>query len=92
MSDYTVILFSPDATRWTVETRYVRAARPDHTGAFRVPGMPPGNYLLAAVEYVERGQWLDPQYLESLRSRAQKVRLDAGTKTDVQLSILSEPR
>jgi len=53
----------------------------------RALSLPPGEYLLAAVEYVEQGQWLNPEYLESLRSRARKVTLEAGRKTEIELML-----
>jgi hypothetical protein len=86
-ADYTVIAFSPDARRWAAESRFVRAARPDHAGRFRIEALPPGEYLVAAVEYVEQGQWLDPQFLESLRPRAKRLTLENGQKTELELTV-----
>jgi hypothetical protein len=89
VADYTVIAFSEDARRWTQESRYVQAVRPDHAGAYRLSALPPGPYLIAAVDYVEQGQWLDPEYLESLRRRATRVTLEAGQRIDVSLTLIA---
>jgi len=90
--DYTVIAFSPDVRHWRPETRFVRAVRPDHAGGFNVVALPPGDYLIAAVTYVEQGQWLDPEYLESLRSRARKVTLEAAQPLMLELTLIGEGR
>ena len=58
-----------------------------HAAFFRfvdVHGMvlPPGDYLAVALEYVEDGSWNDPEYLESIRRYAQRVKLgDSGSQT-----------
>jgi protocatechuate 3,4-dioxygenase beta subunit len=87
IADYTVVVFAEDASRWIAETRFVRAERPDHAGRFSVSGMPPGAYLVAAVEFVEEGRWLDPSYLESLRPRARKLVLEAAQKATLDLLV-----
>jgi hypothetical protein len=90
--DCTVIAFSPDARHWTPETRFVRAVRPDHSGRFNVVALPSGVYLIAAVDYVEQGRWLDPEYLESLRSRARKVTLEPAQPVVLELTLIGEGR
>jgi hypothetical protein len=42
--------------------------------------LPPGEYLVAAVEWVEEGQWLDPQFLQRLRPLASKLVLEPGLR------------
>jgi protocatechuate 3,4-dioxygenase beta subunit len=85
VADYTVIAFSPDKSRWGAETRFVQAGRPDHAGRFRLTGLPPGEYLIAAVDYVETGQWLDPTYLASLVRTAVRVTLAPGESVSIDL-------
>jgi hypothetical protein len=85
IEDYTVIAFSPDRSRWGAETRFVQAGRPDHAGRFRLTGLPPGEYLIAAVEYVETGQWLDPGYLASLVRVAVPVTLEPAEAVSIEL-------
>jgi protocatechuate 3,4-dioxygenase beta subunit len=85
VSDYTVIAFSPDKSRWGAETRFIQAGRPDHAGRFRLAGLPPGDYLIAAVDYVETGQWLDPAYLASLVRTAVRVTLEPGETVSLEL-------
>jgi hypothetical protein len=88
LSDYTVIVFPADERRWVPESRFIAAERPDQTGRVRIRGLPPGDYLVAAVEWVEEGQWLDPQFLERLRPLATKAALEPGQTAAVQLKLV----
>ena len=79
-SDATVIVFADDAARWGEDSRRVRTARPDRQGRYQIKGLPAGEYLVIALDAVENGFWNDPEFLESLRARAQKVSVaDTGT-------------
>jgi hypothetical protein len=59
-------------SRWSDHSRWVRAVRPDQQGRYQIQGLPPGDYLAIAKDYVEEGSWNDPEYLESLRRDAQR--------------------
>jgi uncharacterized protein (DUF2141 family) len=89
IGDCTVIAFADDASVWGVESRFVRAVRPDHQNAFTIAGLPPGVYRVAAVDYVEQGQWLDPKYLESLRDAATRLTLEPGQKVTLELRLVA---
>jgi hypothetical protein len=91
-ADYTAIVFPLDERRWTPESRFIVAERPDLRGRFRVTGLPPGEYFVAAVEWVEQGEWLDPQFLQTLRSLASKVTLAEGQTANVMLEIERQAR
>jgi len=54
---------------------FIRATRPDQQGQWRIKGAS-GEFLAVAVDYVEDGQWNDPEYLESIATYAQKVTLE----------------
>ncbi len=78
----TVVVFAEDDQRWGQESRAVRAVRPDKDGWYQVKGLPPGEYLAAAVGYVEDGGWNDPEFLQALRVNSQRVTVaGAGTQT-----------
>lgn len=82
VTDGTVIVFAEDADKWSEDSRFVRSARPDQQGEYRIRGLPPGDYLAVALTYVEDGMWNDPEYLETLRASAEKLRLpEAGSQT-----------
>jgi hypothetical protein len=86
-ADYTVILFPEARTSDAALIRLVRADRPDHKGGYRITGIPPGAWLVAAVDFVEDGQWLDPNYLESLRPFASKITLDRADEKTLNLEL-----
>jgi hypothetical protein len=53
-------------------------ARPDQTGKFQIRGLPAGEYLLAAVDPAEQGEWFEPSFLDQHRSGAARVTLGDG--------------
>jgi hypothetical protein len=87
-ADGTVIVFAAGSEKRFEGSRFVRAARPDQRGRYSIKGLPPGEYLAVAVDYVEDGGWNEPEYLESLRSRAQKVTLDVSEPRTLTLTIM----
>jgi protocatechuate 3,4-dioxygenase beta subunit len=91
LRDATVLVFPRERERWFESSRRMRAVRPDQRGEWEVKGLPPGEYLAVALEYVDNAGWIDPDYLESLRESAREVRVDDGTTQLVPLT-LTEPR
>jgi hypothetical protein len=88
-TSYTVLVFAEDAARWTFPTRYIRMARADAQGRFLVRGLPGGEpYLIAAVDYVEDGEWQDPEFLEGLRENASRLAIRDGETKTVSLRLL----
>jgi hypothetical protein len=83
----TVLVFSSDSQKWFENARRVRAARPDQQGQWQVKGLPAGEYLVIALDYIEDGAWHDPEYLESLRRDAGTVTLAEGGKETVPLKV-----
>ena len=84
----TVVLFAAEREKWFESSRYVRAARPNQQGHWRVGGLPAGDYLVAAVDYIENGEWNDPEYLSSLRDVATRVGVPEGESTTVRLKLV----
>ena len=83
--DGSVIVFAADAEKWSEDSRFVRIARPDQEGKYQMVGLPPGDYLAVAVDYIEDGMWNDPEYLESIRRYGRKITLG---ETDAQTVAL----
>jgi hypothetical protein len=87
--DSSVIVFAEDAALWTFPTRYVRTSRADAQGHFTLRGLPPGtNYLVAAVDSLDEGEWQDPEFLERLREDASRVSFREGETKTVGLELL----
>jgi hypothetical protein len=87
LTDGTVIVFANDSTKWSEDSRFVRSVRPDQQGQYQVKGLPAGEYLAVAVDYVPEGMWNDPEYLEGLRRYAQRVTLTDGDARALTLKV-----
>jgi protocatechuate 3,4-dioxygenase beta subunit len=91
--DVSVILFPANRERWAsfVNNRFLRTARPDQEGRYRIRSMPPDEpYLIVAVQGLQEGQATDPEFLARARQDARPVTLLEGeTKVvDVKLSAI----
>lgn len=82
-----VVIFPEDQAKWSEQSRLTRAARPDLTGTFEFRDVVPGEYLLVPVEYVRDNDWSDPAFLEGLRERAKRVRVDDTGTEPVALTL-----
>jgi protocatechuate 3,4-dioxygenase beta subunit len=81
----TVIAFPAEDKLWRPQSRRIQTARTDQAGVFRFNSLPPGDYLIVAVDDVESGEWFDPTFLESVRDRAARFSLDEGEQKTVDL-------
>jgi hypothetical protein len=84
----TAIAFAEDPQRWRHPSRFIYAGRPDQQHLFRLRGLPPEQYLIAAVEEVEDGEWLDPGFLDRLRSHAERIDLRAAGSATAALRVV----
>lgn len=82
-----VVVFSADEARWIPNTRFVRHDRADRDGRFRIRGLPSGQYLAAATDYLWQGEWTDPEFLEQLRWSAVSFWLADGEQKELELSV-----
>jgi hypothetical protein len=88
VTDATIIVFSADTEKWSHSARFIRGARPDRQGQWQIKGLPPGEFLAVAVDYVEDGQWNDPEYLESIRRYGQKLTLTDAASSAISLKVI----
>jgi len=86
--DATVVVFDADPEKWFESSRRVRATRPDQDGQWQVKGLPSGEYLAVALDYVEDGAWNDPEYLDALKQDAEKITIGDGTSQTVALKLV----
>jgi hypothetical protein len=79
VSNYSVVVFSTDRTKWFVTSRFLRLVRSTQDGSFEVTGLPPGEYFVAATDPIEgndvSGDWLKSETLDQLSFRASRVTL-----------------
>jgi len=92
VSNYTVVVFPTDRTKWSVTPRLLRLARPAEDGSFEVSSLPPGEYWVAATDPVEgadvSGDWLKAETLERLSFRATRVTLTERQRVMTVLRLI----
>jgi hypothetical protein len=76
--DYTIVLFPAEPSRWRPRSRRVQGVRPSTDGGFAFRNLPPGDYLIAAIDDVEPGEWFDPAFLQRLAPAAGRVVVGEG--------------
>jgi protocatechuate 3,4-dioxygenase beta subunit len=81
----TVIAFATDPQFWRSQSRRIATSRTGDTGAYRLHGLPPGDYFILAVDDVEQGEWYDPAFLDSMKEKAQRVTLQDGDKKSLDV-------
>ena len=88
--DFTVVVFSEDATQWTFPSRFVSIARPNpaQPGGFLLGGLPPAAYLAVALPSVNGPEYQDPEFLQALRPLATRVVLNEGDAKTIALRII----
>jgi protocatechuate 3,4-dioxygenase beta subunit len=87
VKDYSVVVFAQDRDKWTANSRWMRTGRPDQDGRFKITGLPPGEYHIVAIDYVDPNEWTEPDYLERIRSKATSVTIGEGETKSVDLKI-----
>lgn len=85
--DATVVLFPSDEARRTFQSRFVRTARPDQQGTFRLTGLPPGSYMAVALQGLEDGQASDPEFLAGMEDLATRLALEEGESRSLTLEL-----
>ncbi len=91
-TDYTVVVFSTSADRWYQGSRFFTFTRPKPDGSFAIAGLPPAEYYVAAVDWMQGnegfGEWQDPKFLNALAPRATRVVLSEGQSISVALRLI----
>jgi hypothetical protein len=87
VTEYSAIAFSQDREQWKGATRYQGSGRPDQDGRFKITGLPPGDYYIVALDKIEPGQSSDPDFLETVRSKATAVSIREGDTRTVDLKL-----
>jgi hypothetical protein len=90
--DATVVLFPADTRLRYFQSRFVRSARPDQQGKFRLTALPPGEYLAIAVQGLEDGQAGDAEFLASVDDYAERVSIKPGETKAMTLGLSAIPR
>jgi len=86
--DGTVVVFSTDRDKLFEDSRHIRAVRPDQHGRYEIRGLPPGEYLIAAIDDVDQGGWWDPDFLNAIRPSAQSLTLGNAASVTGTLKLV----
>ncbi len=88
VTDYSVLAFSEDREKWFLPSmRWLRSARADQDGLFKLEGLAPGRFLVVAVDGLDAGALGDPDEIERLRGSAVEVSLTGAEKKTVTLTL-----
>lgn len=91
---YTVLVFPSDRDQWYPGSRFFRRAAPVTAGTFTVRGLPPSDYIVAAVSGMRAlvdgaDAWQDPEFLETIAPRAARITLTEGQKLSVSPRVIT---
>jgi protocatechuate 3,4-dioxygenase beta subunit len=90
-SNYFVVAFPTSREHRFAYSRRVKFARSGADGEFRIGGLPPGSYFVAAVDYLDGtadgGEWQNPELLLRLESGAERITLLEGQAGTVSLRL-----
>jgi len=87
VTDFVVVAFSSDRTRWGYMTRFVRTVRPNQEGRFALKGLPPDEYYVIALDYLELGEEGDPEQLEKWKGNATRITMADGEQKSLTLKL-----
>jgi hypothetical protein len=87
LTDYAVVIFPSDPTKWTDRSRFIAMARPTQQGGFSVTGLPPEEYLAIALPNVVGSEYFDPEFLQQLRVSATSFVLMEGESRTLDLKL-----
>jgi hypothetical protein len=82
-----MIAFASDRRYWTAGSRRTRAVRPDPAGRYTFGGLPPGDYLVAAVTEFDTGGGIGPDVLEPLVAAGTAVSLERGERRRLDFTV-----
>ena len=91
VSDYVVIVFPSDPTKWGDRSRFITTGRPTQQGRFAITGLPPEEYLAIAIPSVVGFEYFNPEFLQQLRVQATPLNLAEGETKTLDLKLKKRP-
>ena len=88
--DCVVVIFASDPTKWIDRSRFVVMARAVQ-GRFDARTLPPEDYLAVALPNVAGTEWMDPEFLQSIRPLATAFTLQEGESKTLDLKLKKRP-
>jgi hypothetical protein len=81
------VVLVPDGKQRAQPNNY-RQAVTDQLGRFALRNVTPGDYTLFAWEQIERGAYMDPDFLGQYEDRGKTVRVEEDGRVSVQLEVI----
>jgi hypothetical protein len=91
VSDYVVIVFPSDPTKWGDRSRFITTGRPTQQGRYAITGLPAEEYLAIALPNVVGGEFFNPEFLQQLRVQATPLNLAEGETKPLDLKLKRRP-
>jgi hypothetical protein len=91
VTDYAVVVFPSDPTKWSDRSRYLQLTRPTQQGRFEIRALPPEDYFVIALPSVTGFEWQDPEFLQQLRPQATTLTLLEGESKTIELKLKRRP-
>jgi hypothetical protein len=91
-TDYAVVVFAADSSKWSFPSRFITLGRPNQSGSYLVSGLPPETYLAVALPAVQGTEWADPRFLEKLQPFGSAFTLGEGENRTLELKLLRQER
>jgi hypothetical protein len=88
LKDFLVVVQPGEPKSDAAVTRYLRTARPEPDGRFRLRGLPPGDYFATAVESLEPGRHFVPDVQARLRDSARRFTVREGETIVLDLRLM----
>jgi len=86
--DFVAVIFARQTEKWHLRSRFIAAARSNESGRFELRGLPPGEYLGVAVDFLELGEERDRDVLGLWSTRARPFLVSEGEHTAVKLDFV----
>jgi protocatechuate 3,4-dioxygenase beta subunit len=86
-SSNALVALVPDGAR-RAQISYFRQTTTDRQGRFQLENIVPGDYKLFAWQGVERGAYMDPEFLQQFEDEGKSVSVKEGASLNVQLDVI----
>jgi hypothetical protein len=84
---YFIVVYPSDRNLWRPQARRIQSARAGTDGKWIVKDLPPGEYLVAALQDLDPLDLLDPAFFDQLLGASAKVTLVDGEQKTFDLRI-----
>ena len=86
-TEFAVVAFSANRAHWFPGSRFVKWSTTTPAGSFDIGDLPPGDYLVAALDALPPGDWQALDGLDALVSRATRVMLGESQQRTITLPL-----